>query len=315
MPNTRNATGPHGRSVTVSADDGVPLRVREFGRADAPLTAVFLHGHCLHTDSWSYLREYLSQRWGSDVRMVFYDHRGHGRSGAAPAETYTIDQLGRDLDAVIRTVVPDGPVILIGHSMGGMTALAYARQNPHVIGSRIVGVGLISTAASGITRAGLARHLHNPAVALFQRAVHRAPGMMQGTMQLGRRLCAPVIWAVVHSSRRVSPLATVVINETSVVTMSSFLNSFVLFDETPSLAVLSRIPSLVLCGSVDLLTPFEHSVAIASQLPASELVRIDGAGHSVILDQAADVAHAIASLVDRAVGAVQTGTTGLSAAC
>ena len=41
--------------------------------------------------------------------------------------------------AVLRAVAPTGPVVLVGHSMGAMTALVYARQNPGAIGTRIVG--------------------------------------------------------------------------------------------------------------------------------------------------------------------------------
>lgn len=293
-----------GRNVTVLADDGVRLAVQEFGRSDAPVTAVFVHGHCLRTDSWSFLREYLAGCWGEDVRMVFYDHRGHGASGAAPAETYTIHQLGRDLDAVIEAVVPNGPIVLVGHSMGGMTALAYAGQNPHTIGSRIVGMALISTAASGLAELGLGRLLHSPWVSAFQTAVRRAPRAVQRSKWLSHKLCAALVRAAGYRNRTVDPrmvaLAAAMINDTSVVTMSSFLKSFIGFDESGSLSALAAIPSLILCGSADTMTPFAHSAAMASRLPASELVSIYGAGHSVILERAAEVAHAIAALVVRA---------------
>ncbi|MFD4265172.1 alpha/beta fold hydrolase [Rhodococcus sp. NPDC058481] len=304
MLSTPSARDHTGRRVTVLADDGVPLAVQEFGRVDAPITAVFVHGHCLRTESWSFLREYLSYSWGTDVRMVFYDHRGHGDSGHGPVDTYTIDQLGRDLDAVIRTVVPEGPVVLIGHSMGGMTALAYARQYPDSIGSRIVGMALISSAANGLTEAGLGRLLHSPMVSFFRSAVRRAPRVMQGSKHVSRMLCAGIVRVVGCGSGRVDSrvvaLAAAMVNDTSVVTMSSFLESLIGFDESASLSALASIPSLVLCGDADVMTPFEHSASMASRLPASELVRVSGAGHSVILERAAEVAHAVAALVARA---------------
>jgi len=304
MLSTPSARDHAGRRITVLADDGVPLAVQEYGRVDAPITAVFVHGHCLRTESWSFLREYLSYSWGADVRMVFYDHRGHGDSGHGPVDTYTIDQLGHDLDAVIRTVVPEGPVVLIGHSMGGMTALAYARQYPDSIGSRIVGMALIASAANGLTDAGLGRLLHSPIVSAFRKAVRRAPRMMQGSKQLSRMLCAGIVRVIGCGNRqvdsRVVALAAAMVNDTSVVTMSSFLESLIGFDESESLSSLVGIPSLVLSGDADVMTPFEHSAAIASRLPASELVRISGAGHSVILERAAEVAHAVAALVARA---------------
>ncbi len=308
MLSTRSAADYDGHRVTVSADDGVPLSVREFGSKDASLTVVFVHGHCLRTDSWSYLRDHLTRAWGTDVRMVFYDHRGHGESGEAPSDTYTIDQLGRDLEAVIRSVVPTGPVVLIGHSMGAMTALVYARQNPQSIGSRIVGIGLLATAASGLTEFGLGKYLRKPMVSAFQLAVRRAPGVMHASKRLSRSVCEPIVRNATFGTRKISPrmvaVAAAMLNETSLVTMSSFLQSFIGFDESDTLAALGQIPALVLGGSDDLMTPFAHSVAIASQLPGSDLVCIDGAGHSVIFERAAEVAHSITGIVDRVRGVV-----------
>ncbi|CAM3150186.1 alpha/beta hydrolase [Prescottella defluvii] len=272
----RNTDDNHGRRRVVQSEDGVALAVVEYGPADAPVTAVFVHGHCLHSHSWARLRSHLVREWGPSVRMVFYDHRGHGASGSAPAHTYTVDQLGRDLDAVIRKAVPTGPIVLVGHSMGGMTALAYTRQHPETVGDRIVGVGLLSTVAGDIARSGLGRFLRHPLVSAFQFGVEHMPRLSQRLISL------------------------VLDNPTSVVTMYGFLRSFVGFDESRSLAGLAAIPSLVLGGTADMVTPFEHSVAIASNLPSAELVRLGGAGHSVILDQACEVAHALVRLVDRA---------------
>lgn len=302
-----------GRRRTVRTDDGVSLAVREFGSREAATTVVFVHGHCLRTESWWALREQLGRFWRDDVRMVFYDHRGHGESGEAPPHTYTIDQLGRDLGAVLDEVAPRGPVVLVGHSMGGMTALSFARQNPHTIGSRIVGVALISTAAFDLAEAGLGRHLRSPAVSLFCTAVRRAPRMVHGSKRLGSTVCSAIVRAAGARNRAVDPrlaaLVAAMVNTTSVVTMSSFLESLLGFDERRSLATLAHIPSLILCGSMDALTPLQHSVAMAAHLPASELVSIDGAGHSVILDRAADVAAAVIGLVER-VGRVDSGRGG-----
>lgn len=292
-----------GHRITVSADDGVPLAVREFGRPDAPLTVVFVHGHCLRTDSWTYLRSHLTQTWGTEVRMVFYDHRGHGESGEAPYDTYNLDQLGSDLSAVLRAVVPTGPIVLVGHSMGAMTALVYARQNPAEIGTRIVGVGLIASAASRLTEAGIGRWLRRPAVAALRGAVKWAPGVMHASKRMSRSVCEPIVRNAGFGNRKVSPrmvaVAAAMLNETSVVTMSGFLESFIGFDESETLSILEQIPALILGGSADVVTPFEHSIAIASRLPGSMLVCLEGAGHGVILDQAAEVASSITSLVER----------------
>ena len=288
------------RRVTVLADDGVPLAVREVGAAAAPLTVVFVHGHCNHTESWSPLRDSLLRSTGTSVRMVFFDHRGHGRSGGAPAETYTVEQAGRDLGAVLRAVV-SGPVVLVGHSMGGMAILSYARQHPHDIGLRVAGIGLIATAAGDLHRSGLGRYLHSPVVELFHRAVTRAPRIMQRAIRFGGRLGGPLCRAAERHApdSRWAALMKVLHSDTSVVTMAGFLRSFAALDESAALTVLAAVPTLVLCGSADEWTPFELSAGLASRLPSAELVRIDGAGHSVIIERAEEVAHALSALLRR----------------
>ncbi|WP_330233699.1 alpha/beta hydrolase [Nocardia sp. NBC_00508] len=306
----RRAADYDGHRVTVSAEDGVPLAVRVFGADDAPAAVVFVHGHCLRTESWSYLRDQLLRQWGSDTRMVFYDHRGHGESGEGHPSSYTIDQLGHDLDAVLRTVAPTGPVILVGHSMGAMVVLAYARLYPEAIGTRIAGVGLLAGAANGITEVGPARFLNRRAVNSLQAAVTRAPRMMQASKRLTRHVVAPILREAGFGTRKVNPriaaLATAMLNDTPLLTMSSFLHSLITFDETATLHRLGAIPALVLAGSADILVPFAHSVALASQLAGSELVRLEGAGHSVMLERAEEVALSIVELVERAFAAVRT---------
>ena len=73
------------RSCVVTTPDGVPLAVREVGPQDAPLTVVFAHGFCLRMGAFHFQRARLAEQWGPQVRMVFYDQRGHGQSGEALA--------------------------------------------------------------------------------------------------------------------------------------------------------------------------------------------------------------------------------------
>ncbi|WP_186629149.1 alpha/beta fold hydrolase [Rhodococcus sp. BP22] len=298
------------RRSTVVTDDGTTLAVHESGRLDAGLTVVFVHGHCLRMESWFDVRDELEQSWGADVRMVFYDHRGHGASGSADAESYTIDNLGRDLGAVVRAVVPTGRYVIVGHSMGGMTTMSYARQHLGEVGDRLVGVGLVATASSGLAEEGLGVCLAHPLVTMFQSAVRRAPSIMGITKRLSRGVCAPIVRAAGCGSRRVRPrvvaLATAMLNDTSVVTMAGFLGSLHDFDERESLAALAVVPTFVLCGSEDLMTPIRHSHAIAALLPAARMVSIENAGHMVILERAAEVADAIRTLVMAAETAATT---------
>lgn len=298
-----NSTRAPARRATVVADDGVPISVHEYGRSDAALTAVFLHGHCLQSQSWNPLRERLERSWDTRVRMVFYDHRGHGRSGHADPSTYTIDQLARDLDTVLATVVPAGPVVLVGHSMGGMAALAYVRQQPDLVRSRLAGIALISTASSGLADAGLGRMLRSPALGAFHAAVRWAPRVAAGSKRVTCVVGAAAIRVAGTRGRTLDPrvlaVAAAMAGEASVVTMSSFLRSFADYDESAAVAALGGTPAVVVCGTADVLTPLAHSEALAARLPGADLVRVPGAGHSVILDRAGEVATALDALVSR----------------
>jgi pimeloyl-ACP methyl ester carboxylesterase len=116
----------HDPSTGVTPNPGVPRAVRECGPPDAPLTVVFAHGFCLRMGAFHFQRDRLSRQWGAQVRMVFYDQRGHGLSGDASPDTFTVPQLGQDLESVLAVLAPKGPVVLVGHSMGGMTVLSHA---------------------------------------------------------------------------------------------------------------------------------------------------------------------------------------------
>lgn len=148
------------RQSTVAADDGVPLVVQEVdpaGGGEPELTVVLVHGFALDSRCWHFQRRDLPGCTDPRVRVVLYDQRSHGRSGHSSKRGSTIEQLGRDLDAVLRAVAPEGPVALVGHSMGGMTIMALAEQRPELFRDRVRAVALIGTAAHSVAAAGLPR--------------------------------------------------------------------------------------------------------------------------------------------------------------
>ncbi|MEV6269114.1 alpha/beta hydrolase [Kribbella sp. NPDC051936] len=140
----------------VTTPDGVRLNVEVAGPADAPVTVLLVHGWTCSTRSWHNQVESLPQILGPDaVRVVTYDHRGHGRSDAAPAGTTRLDQLADDLATVLDEVVGAGPVVYAGHSMGGMTLMAAADRRPELFGSRIRAAALVSTTCGHLTEGAL----------------------------------------------------------------------------------------------------------------------------------------------------------------
>ncbi|MGE0215023.1 alpha/beta fold hydrolase [Mycolicibacterium sp.] len=292
------------RGCVVTTPDGVPLVVREVGPADAPLTVVFAHGFCLRMGSFHFQRARLSEQWGDQVRMVFYDQRGHGRSGAAPPETYTVEQLGQDLESVLAVMAPRGPVVLVGHSMGGMTVLSHARQYPKRYPSRIVGAAVISSAAEGVSRSPLGEILKNPALEAVRFSARYVPGAVHRFRWAARSVIGPILRAASYGDEKTSPSVVTfserMMHDTPITTVVEFLHALEVHDETAALPTLSKIPTLVACGDRDLLTPMEYSEHMAGELTQSELLIVCGAGHLVQLERPEVIDDALVRLVERA---------------
>lgn len=292
------------RSYVVITPDGVPLAVREVGPVDAPVTMVFVHGFCLRMGAFYFQRTRLAEKWGHRVRMVFYDQRGHGRSGEADPETYTLTQLGQDLECVLTEAAPRGAIVLVGHSMGGMTVLSHARQYPEQYGRMIVGAALISSAAEGVTRSPLGEILKNPAVEALRFTARSAPKLTHRGRNVSRSLIAPVLRAAsysdLHVSRSLDAFSQCMMNGTPIATLVGFLRALEVHDETAGLWTLLRVPTLIACGDHDLITPDEYSRKMAASLPRSELVIVTGASHLALLDKPEAINDGLIRLVHRA---------------
>lgn len=279
--------------VTVVADDGVPLATTIEGPPDATLTVVLVHGHCQEAGCWDDICVRVVR---PDVRIVRYDQRGHGRSGSGDATSMTLDGLAADLDAVLRALVPAGPIVLAGYSMGGMVAMAYARLHPNTIGTRIAGVVLIATAASGLADSGIGRYLRHPGVSMLHRAVSRAPRAMEISKRAGGRVCSLLARGRGDDSwLRMAGLA--LSSATSAVSWSRLLAAFAILDESAALVALAGVPVVVAAGTADRYIPIAHSESIIALLPHAEFVRIVGAGHRVLTECPDQVASALGRLL------------------
>ena len=336
-----DSTGPYGSlrgtSGKAHADDGTelyyevddvdptavpalgPRRRRLFGRkAPAPVTVVFSHGYCLNQDSWHFQRAALR----GVVRTVHWDQRSHGRSGRGARQVQDgvpvdIEQLGRDLKAVIDAAVPTGPIVLVGHSMGGMTMMALADQYPELIRERVVATAFVGTSSGklGEVNFGLPVAGVN-AVRRVLPGVLKALGQQAALVEKGRRATADLFAGIIKrysfASRDVDPavarFAERMIEGTPIDVVAEFYPAFNDHDKTEALAHFTDMPMLVLAGIGDLVTPSEHSEAIADLLPDAELVLVPDAGHLVMLEHPEVVTDRLADLLTRA-GAVPAGAT------
>jgi pimeloyl-ACP methyl ester carboxylesterase len=298
---------PADRTTTVRADDGTALHVEEVGPPTAPLTVVFCHGYTQELAVWHYQRRELARDDG--VRCVFWDQRSHGRSARGPAESATIDQLGRDLRAVLDAVVPDGPVVLVGHSMGGMTVMALADCSPELFGPRVTGVALVATSTGRLAEAtfGLptaVMPVTRRVLPWLTRGVRRRPAPFERGRRLGTDLAFLVARYEAFGDRNVSPAVVQFVEQmtarTRIDVIAEFYDTFTTHDKLAALDVLRDVAVLVLVGSKDRITPHDHSELIADVLPSAELVVVDGAGHMVQLEQPETTTRHLRALLRRA---------------
>ncbi|MFF7294489.1 alpha/beta fold hydrolase [Streptomyces sp. NPDC008265] len=298
-------------------EDGKRRRLRRKGEERA--TVVFCHGYCLGQDSWHFQRAALR----GVARALYWDQRSHGRSARglaqADGEPVTMEQLGRDLKAVIDAAAPEGPLILVGHSMGGMTVMGFAEQFPELVRDRVVGVALVGTSPGrldevtyGLPAAGMG------AVRRILPGVLKALGSQVELVEKGRRATADLFAGMIKmysfGSRDVDPgvarFAERLIEATPIDVVAEFYPAFQVHDKTAALQRFTDIPVTVIAGDKDMITPAAHSVAIKEALPSAELVILESTGHLMMLERPETVTRLLTELLARTGAvAVPAGTT------
>ncbi|GAA3088491.1 alpha/beta hydrolase [Streptomyces goshikiensis] len=288
-------------------------------KAAAAPTVVFCHGYCLSQDSWHFQRAALR----GVVRSVYWDQRSHGRSARglaqADGEPVTIEQLGRDLKAVIDAAAPEGPLVLVGHSMGGMTIMALAEQFPGLVGERVLGVALIGTSSGGPGRG------HVRAAAARRRAERGAPGAARGAQgarlpgRAGRegppghrrplrRDGQALLVRLARGGPGRRPLRRAAHRDHPPIdVVAEFYPAFQIHDKSAALQRFADIPVTVIAGDRDMITPAAHSEAIKAELPAAELTVLESAGHLMMLEYPETVTGLLGDLLVRT-GAVAAAT-------
>jgi pimeloyl-ACP methyl ester carboxylesterase len=306
---------PCDRHGTVVTDDGTGLYYEEVGPVDAPLTLVFVHGYTLNLNSFYFQRQALSEQLGDAVRMIFYDQRSHGRSERGDPQHSTIDQLGHDLHNVLDTLVPTGPIVLIGHSMGGMTVLALAAAYPELFQAppgrraapRVAGAALLATSAGNLAAVtlglpALLAKIKGPLLPLLLRGARRQANLVER----GRAIGTDIAWVF---TRRLSfgskdvPAATVeylttMIASTRIEVIADFYPALMSHDKLTALPVLADTNLVIICGERDSLTPLTHSQAMAEALPKAELVVVPQAGHVALMEFPEIVNEALGRMIE-----------------
>ncbi|MDT0573764.1 alpha/beta hydrolase [Streptomyces sp. DSM 3412] len=259
------------RELAAVSADGARLHVETHGPREAP-TVVLVHGWTCSTAYWAAQVRDLAV----DHRVVVYDQRGHGRSPASAA--CTADGLADDLEAVLAaTLAPGEKAVLVGHSMGGMTLMAAAGRpgfQEHAAAvllcstgsSRLVAESLVVPLRPGRLRTWLTRKVLGSRAPLgpvtpIARRILKYATMGPGSSPVMVEACARIVHACPARVRHA---------------WSHVLDSLDLDDGVRRLTV----PTAVVVGTADRMTPPVHARALAAALPdcvgVSELT---GVGH------------------------------------
>ncbi len=264
----------------VPGADGARLSVEIEGAAHGP-ALLFTHGWGLSARIWAEARTELGARFG----LVFWDLPGLGHSGRPPAG-YSIEGFAGDLHAVIDSLPADRPLILVGHSIGGMTVQTFCARHPELLNTRVVAIVLENTT-----------HANPLKTMIFARVLTPLQPVIE-LMSTVSTVVSPLLWLMnwqaflsgsTHLAARIAgfgarPTREQLDRTARLITMSSpavqargnlAMLRWSITDDLP----LIDVPALVFVGGRDLITKDHAGETIAAALPQGRLVRVEDAGH------------------------------------
>ena len=224
--------------------------------------------------------------------LIFYDHRCNGRSKGAEMATMTWDNLAEDAEA-LRNWLQFEKWAVVGHSFGGMVALAYAIRHPDRI-SRMV---LLDT-----TGDGTCVHKRTPGV-LAER------GFKKKTVSLAQRFYSGLIsprefkWSMLklsrayYGDRRLTFFAKQALQALRIhANASAFIHGTrYLITGWNVMMQLGRVtcPTLILAGSEDFLFPPEQQMKLQKGIDGAQLQIVSGAGHNAHMERPKEIVRII----------------------
>ena len=277
-----------GEPATLTSFDGTRLHIETHGPAAAP-TLVLVHGFSLNLKIWHYQVRDLPP----SHRLVVYDARGHGRSEKARDGDWSLDALARDLEAVVREHGGPNPLVLVGHSMGGMTVMRFCEMFPEQIGTRVGGLTLVNTTAADVMGGmlpGAARRA-TAAIQMIQEGAVRALASNAGRVDRLRGRSRDLAYLAVRTMGlgpkalpSVVEFVESVLAETPTEVWASLIPPLLGMDVSKVLELID-VPTLIVAGSHDRLTPTGAAARMANAIKGAELSMIHDAGHMSMLER------------------------------
>ncbi|MBA0046323.1 alpha/beta fold hydrolase [Mycobacteroides sp. LB1] len=262
----------------------------------SPVTVLFLHGWTQNREAWDDVAGPLHER-NPELRIIGIDHRGHGKSDPAPEGTVNVPQLSTDVADFINTEIPTGQILIVGHSMGGMTMMGLGEHHPDLVAQRVSGAIFVATSAG--------RLLHQLRVVppVFEVVKAVVLGVVaQGWFLKQGYLMRPIISTLVFGRDPRPYDVSRVWDQIRSGTPRSYKDaaeSMVLHEDlTEGLYTYRGKPVAVLAGARDFLTPAGDSRTIAAMLDTKELRTYPGSGHMLPNERACEVVNEIVTVLE-----------------
>ena len=263
---------------------------------------VLLHGITLRHDVWAPQFHQLADRY----RVIAVDLRGHGAS-IAGTDGFGLGRLDDDL-ATLLVGLDLHDAVVVGHSMGGMTAMQFCGQHPDVLAERVAGLVFVATRAHQVVPPGIDRGA--------RALVARGQGLIEDGGTLPARAAVTGRMARLAFGERPHPRAVEVVAEMggSIEPESLVLSVAGLIQHDARVALrATSTPSLVVVGTRDILTPVPAGRHLAHLLPAAELVVLPKAGHQLMQERPGELAELLDAFVARIEGAAPTVSAAVAA--
>ncbi|MCC6224863.1 MAG: alpha/beta fold hydrolase [Microthrixaceae bacterium] len=266
---------------TIPTHDGGELHLIDTGNGRPVL---LFHGVTLQWWVWSSAIRLLRDRY----RVIAWDMRGHGRS-VAGTEGVSLGAAAADVETVLETLdLRDA--IIVGHSMGGMVQGRFAVDRPEVLAERVGGMLFLATSAASLSVKGLAGGLAALSTVLERggRALIRRPQLAYSwgdtdvsavlvRLAFGRRATARMVDDVRRMLAECTPR-----------TLGEAGTTIAEHDLRRCLGPLP-VPTMVVVGDEDRLTPPPHARVLARLVSNAELVELRGIGHQVMQEAPAEL--------------------------
>lgn len=302
------APGLTGMQEGTTHNGSISVHWYESGPQDAELTVVYVHGFNISSQSF-YLQEQAVRSAG--VRQLLVDVRGHGNTatdtvatfGAATPTELNVDGAADDVMAVIRDRGVRGPVIVVGHSLGGPVSLSLIRRYAgESEGFNLAGSVQISSAVDPFTERGMPQALGGGVGTLLYRAVQAMPGLSEAVRVGVTSALAPLLavgFYAGHVPWEIIRFHAEMIQDTPLRTYEGFFPDLREHSERATAEKLQGVPGYIVVGELDTVAPLEQSEALHEVWPDAALQVLPRSGHMPPLDAAGAVTAAIIRLVNK----------------